>query len=299
MGYQLEKGKNIEDAVHSVAEEQVIKAIDELRDLALDPHPTVHQVRKRCKKLRGLIRLIRPTFDAYRQENVFLRDAARELSSIRDAQSIIESVDSLQTYYAGQVDERVFHKVRQELIARRQRITDDQEDMDQRLEIFLGKMHKLEHRIEEWQVNEEGYAAVADGLRKTFRRGRKYFSRAYLSPSTERFHEWRKLVKYHWYHLRLLHGIWPEMLTVQEETADKLADALGDDHDLDVLLTTVLTTPDAFGDDRQRQVLYGLIDRRRHSLRTDARLLGTYLFAEKPGSQVRRFGTYWEMWQKQ
>ena len=47
---------------------------------------TVHDVRKRCKKVRGLLRLVRPGLGPdYRRANADVRDAARELSSLRDA----------------------------------------------------------------------------------------------------------------------------------------------------------------------------------------------------------------------
>lgn len=59
MSYHLEIGESIEKGIKRIAHEQLDSAIDELTDDKLDPHDVVHQVRKRCKKLRGLLRLVR------------------------------------------------------------------------------------------------------------------------------------------------------------------------------------------------------------------------------------------------
>ena len=47
----------------------------------------VHEARKCCKKLRALLRLVRPAISArtYRDENTAFRDAARPLTAVRDA----------------------------------------------------------------------------------------------------------------------------------------------------------------------------------------------------------------------
>jgi hypothetical protein len=81
----------------------------------------VHQVRKLCKKLRGLIRLVRPEFDNFQKEDEFFRDAARELSYVRDAQSIIGLIDRRRTELqtrTGPLGERLFAEKPQRLAAR-------------------------------------------------------------------------------------------------------------------------------------------------------------------------------------
>jgi hypothetical protein len=63
MSYHLKRSDGpVQDGVRRIAVDQIDAAIAELDDKALDVHETVHQIRKRCKKLRGLIRLVRPAF---------------------------------------------------------------------------------------------------------------------------------------------------------------------------------------------------------------------------------------------
>ncbi len=62
-----------------------------------DADDVVHDLRKRCKRVRALLRLVRDSLgeDVYKSENRVLRDAARGLSPVRDAVVLIEVHDEL------------------------------------------------------------------------------------------------------------------------------------------------------------------------------------------------------------
>lgn len=296
MAYRIRRKKSVQKSVRKVALEQIDKAIGEILDEKLDRHGTVHQVRKRCKKIRGLIRLVRPVFDDYQEENEFFREAARELSFVRDAQSIIECFDGLMEHFQDHVNQEAIASVPEELAERRQKIADDKVGLENKLDEFLAKMREARRRAAKWKINDDGFSAVKGGLAKTYRRGRKASRKAYRNPSTENFHEWRKRVKYHWYHARLLRRIWPDMMSVWRGATDQLSDLLGDDHDLAVFRQTLLDDPDRFGSESDLQVIIGLIDRRRAELQAKALPLGKRLFAEKPKRLNSRLNSYWETW---
>ncbi|MGB3222003.1 MAG: CHAD domain-containing protein [Desulforhopalus sp.] len=297
MAYKIRKNKSVEKSVRKVVGEQIDKAIAEIEDDHLDSHETIHQVRKRCKKIRGLIRLIRPAFADYSRENKFIRNMARDLSFVRDAQSTIESLDLLAKHYQSHVDNTIFARARSELLDRRRKITEDSVLIEDKIHTFLGKLKKLRKHLEKWHVKDDGFSAVAGGMRKTYRRGRKAMPWAYDEPNMENFHEWRKRVKYHLYHMRLLREIWPEMIKAHQKTADELADLLGDEHDLAVLRQVFEDNIDGFGDKEKMSVLLALIDRRRRELQLEVRLPGERLFAEDDDQLVKRFGSYWAIWQ--
>lgn len=296
MAYRIRRKKAVQKSVRKVAREQIDRAIGEILDDSLDRHEAVHQVRKRCKKLRGLIRLVRPEFDDFQRENTFFRDAARKLSYVRDAQSAIECFDELIDHFHDQVDQHAFASVREQLAARRQEIADDRVGLDDRLDEFLAGMREARQRAGSWKIDTGGFSALAGGLSKTYGRGRAALEDAYDHPSTENFHEWRKRVKYHWYHARLLRRTWSDAMEVHVRAADDLAGLLGGDHDLAVLRSTVLDEPDAFGNTTDVQAFIGLIDRRRAELQSEARPQGERLFAEKPNRFAARLRKYWNTW---
>ena len=134
---------------------------------------------------------------------------------------------------------------------------------------------------------------IEDGLLRTYRRGRKALRIAYETPTAENFHEWRKRVKYHWYHLRLLRELWPAPMKPLAAEAKRLADLLGDDHDLAVLRETLVRDADTFGSASLIEALRALGKRRQDQLRTESKPLGWRLFAEKPGDFSRRMQRYW------
>jgi CHAD domain-containing protein len=296
MSYRFQRSDSVQLAVRKVAVEQIDRAIGEIENESLDKHETVHQVRKRCKKIRGLIRLVRPEFDAYCQENEFFRDAARELSSVRDAQSMLECFDELTSHFREPLDPNAFSTLRETLEQRRRDVANQQMDLEQQLDRFLGKMRAAKARAESWQLSDGDEAAIRGGLKKTYRRARKGLRHAYQEKTAESFHEWRKRVKYHSYHIRLLRRMWPTMMRARRDAVSHLSDLLGDDHDLMVFHQQLIKFPNAYGSERERQMLLGLIERRSLQLRSEARILGERLFAEKPANLTRRYIRYWRIW---
>ena len=89
-------------------------------------------------------------------------------------------------------------------------------------------------------------------------------------PTDETLHEWRKRVKDLWYVLDILQPIRPAFTKRRGEEAHKLADDLGDDHDLAVLRQVLSDLEDRHGVHAARDVILPLIDRRRAELQQDA-----------------------------
>ena len=295
MGYRILSDEAVLNAVRRIAGEQIDNAISEIQSNAIDDPESVHQVRKRCKKIRGLIRLVRPRMDdTYQFENAWYRDAARKLSVLRDAHSMIGTIDSLMERFGDQVDGGTLARIGRQLKDRRSRIVRDEVDVRQRLTGLAGRMQQGRRRIDVWSFPETGFDAVSAGLAKTYSRGRKAMAIAYMEPSAERFHEWRKRTKYHWYHMRLLQSVWDKAMRARREDVHLLSEYLGDAHDLAILGATLRAEPDDFGDVRTVHLLLGLIDRRQAELYSEARPLGRRVFAEKPKHFVERLGTYWE-----
>ena len=79
------------------------------------------------------------------------------------------------------------------------------------------------------------------------------------------------------------------------DQAHKLADYLGDEHDLTVLRETALARHDCFSDEQTLPALLALIDRCQDALREKAIYLGLRLYEEKPKAFAARFGQYWKI----
>ena len=302
VAFRLLAGESVEEGVRRIVVEQIDRALTALsaggRDDG-DLHEGVHDARKRCKKIRAVLRLVRPALgDTYRSENARFRDAGRLLSDARDAAAIIETFDDqIAEPFRGHLDDRRLAVVRDALVARRDELTRDL-DVVGLVGEFTERLHAGRDAAAGWELSAQDWQAIGPGLGKTYARGRKAMVVAYDDATTEAFHEWRKRVKYHRYHMKLLGELWPGPVTARRKACHVLSDYLGDDHDLAVFRGVLQAEADRF-DEQDLRLVIGAVDRRRGELQTLARPEGERIFAEPAERFVERFGLYWSAWQSQ
>ena len=258
---------------------------------------TAHDARKRFKKLRAVLRLVRSDLGRkrYREANTLLRDAGRELSSLRDAQVQVQTLETLAERFPDKSYRQVFEGTRRTLRSRQQHAEAQGTVLAEEVAV---KVAALEDRILSWHVGDT-WNVVGPNLARMYERGLEAFENAYRYPSDVGFHEWRKGVKDLWYHLRILNPLWPEVMDALTAQASRLADLLGKEHDMAVLAQTLAAEPEAFGDAAGVEALLGLIERHRQNLRAEARLLGQRLYADKRKRFVERLEAFWRVWQEE
>lgn len=293
MAYRFGADESAREAIVRCAREQLDHAVSELSEgIGDDPVGAVHSARKAVKKERSLLRLARGAMPRAqrRRENRALRDAARGLSGVRDADVMIETVTHLSDRFAGQLPESAFAKIAEQLEqdrdARRGQSTASALDAHAVQELGAVRL-----RIDDWQLTRGGWDAIESGLLRSYRRGRKAFAGAQRKPSMEDLHAWRKRVKDLWYQERLLAPICGPAIRGQAKDAHRLADLLGDDHDLGVLRQTL--TRGHIGAAVDLDAIVALIDHRRGELQGEAINIGKRIYAEKPQAFRRRMRRSW------
>ncbi|MEZ5395537.1 MAG: CHAD domain-containing protein [Bryobacterales bacterium] len=138
-------------------------------------------------------------------------------------------------------------------------------------------------------------AAEPAGLKRSYRRGRKALREACQAPRPEAFHEWRKRVKYHRDHCRLIRLAWEGPLDARRKESHRLTDLLGEHHDLAELHQLLLSRPGSFGGREAVRVALERAGERRAALELEAFRLGRKLYAEAPKRLARRFQTFWRL----
>jgi CHAD domain-containing protein len=300
MSYELKIAEPIDAGVRRIATELIDDAIAQVDNAGENRHEAVHEVRKDCKRLRGLLRLVRPCAPKlYKTENAFFRDAAASLSGLRDAEAALESYDALLDAFADEVDRQGLSPARAALTRHKKHLAENVADLDDRLATFGAHMRDARQRVADWKLPNDdpghgggGFGLLGPGLAKTYGRGRDAMEAAYADPSVERFHEWRKRAKYLRYHTRLLRPAWPRLLRRTRSEVKTLSDLLGDDHDLAVLEQVLEQVLD--GDQGRLDVLKALMRQRSAQLRDRAYWLGRRVYAEKPKAFRKRIGSYWD-----
>jgi CHAD domain-containing protein len=284
--YKLKAGETVPRGIARIARGRIDHALDELEGRSdSSPEEGVHEARKDMKKLRAVVRLVRDEVGdhVYRRENDCFRDAGRELSGLRDADVMLSTLATLDTG----IPEEAVGELRQALEAHKIRTAAGarQQASAQVVEILT----TARRRIGRWPLDGDGFEAVAGGLERIYRRGRKDFLRARAEPTTENLHEWRKRVKDLWYHLTILRTAWPPVMDALADEAHTLSEHVGDDHDLSVLLAWAEeNAPDSAA------AIAGPVERRRDELQAKAFELGARLYADKPGAFMRRLEGWWD-----
>lgn len=289
MRYVLTPAHSTQRDVRRVARECLDDAIERL-DAVLSPddiETSVHEVRKRCKETRGLARLVRPSLgDGFRAFDRTVRSAANELSAMRDAHVLLDTFDLL---LAARPDDEWLRSLRdhQARLAIAPRI----EVPFARARELLAEARPLSQH---WKIA-EGFEPIEDGLEVTYRLGRDRLHRAIELPSDPRVHDWRTAVKHLWYQLRLLQDASPSVLGPVVEQLDDLADALGDDHDLAVLVELLDEDPERFGPLAAVDHARTLARSAQASLRERAFRSGAVIYAEAADDFSRRVAAYWRL----
>lgn len=294
MAYRLDPDEGVRTALRRCAREQLDHAIKDLSEgIEHDPVAAVHSARKAVKKERALLRLTRGTLPRRQRvrENATLRDAARELSGAREAEVNIQTLNELAERYTGQLPESTFDAFREPL-EREQALERELLVRSALSSEAVQELGAVSVRIDDWTFKRGGWEALEPGLSRIYRRGRKAFRRARTKPSVENLHEWRKRVKDDWYALRLLASTGGPSVRGQAKEAHRLADLLGDDHDLGVLRQTLVRLSGQVAVDTDP--LLALLQRRRDELQTEAFFVGSRLYAEKPKAFERRIQRCWK-----
>ena len=98
MTFELKPDESLRRGIRRIARKQMDLALEELTGAhAGGRDQAVHEARKAFKKVRAVLRLVRPVIGeaAYRAENSCFRDAGRPLTEVRDAKILIETLDGL------------------------------------------------------------------------------------------------------------------------------------------------------------------------------------------------------------
>lgn len=267
----------------------------------------VHGSRKSIKRIRALLRLIRYEIGEkiYRFENSWMRDTARLLSEVRDSAVVVGAIEDIRDLYGSFLADGTFEETWEKLVLRRDRIEQRAMEDPKVIPRVVVNLERARSRYASWPTDSDakpaygmairdGFEAVGPGLRATHARGRCEMVAAYKRPTPQHFHLWRKRAKYLKHQMEILTPMWPEVMIGMAITLDRIADLLGQDHDLAALLELLADRPDLCPNPMERSLMSALAQQRRADLQTASRILGRRIYTETPPSLDSRLQAYWE-----
>jgi CHAD domain-containing protein len=282
MSYRIEKNEALSTALGRIAAEEIALAMTELR--RPNRARAMHNTRKSLKRLRSLLRSLRVAFPQplFRRENRRLAAAGRKIAPLRDVQVQLRALGKLRAKNAAA------KRIEKDLLRRQRACTRQIPSLRRAVRQMLS-------------VSRESFAALparlatpehlAASLKRVYKRGRAALKSARRNSTPESLHEWRKQAKILGHGLDLIERLCPKAAGTMMKRTEQLCQALGDDHDL-FLVLQVLRREDAARPARDYRRLAGLISEKRGRLEKQAFKLGRKIYGEKPGA----FGDILESW---
>jgi CHAD domain-containing protein len=290
MSYRFRIRETVPAGIRRIALEQIDQALAQLTGPGNDPVRAVHNARMCFKRLRAVLRLVRNEIgtDLYKRENALYRDAGRRLSAVWHSAAKLRTLDQL----VEQCDERPILDAAagtRERLAREHRTTVCEMFEGQLLAEVATTLQEARTHVDTWPIEHDDFSTLMSGIWRVYKRGRKWDAFARGGFNDEDLHEWRKQVKYLWYHLRILRPCWSDMLCDLASSLQDLSDSLRDDRGLAELRFFL-------GD--ESFVLTGLIDQRRAGLRPAVRSLGQRVYAKEPALFAAHIADHWRAWRQ-
>jgi len=290
MAYRLLKSESISASLRRIVAEELQAGFRQLTRKRPDTATAVHEVRKSIKKVRAALRLVRDQLGPYYStENARLREISRRLAEARDAEAMLQTLSDLE-----ERTDRSFPSARDRLGAERAKQQSGQRGVLK--EAANGLRKTLED--EPPAIPENDFSTLAPGLRKTFRQGRKALRVVREDSSDANYHDLRKRVKDHWYHVRLLGNLGSKRVREYEKRLKRLGNWLGDDNNLAVLRQKIHSQPGAYGKPVEIAALQAAIQKRQRQLRRKALAYAEEIYGKKPGEMAGWLERRWRAWKK-
>lgn len=258
-------------------------------------HENIHQARLCFKRIRSFLRLGRKGLGelSYSKYNTFYRDQSRALSQLRDLSALLETLPYFIKTRRKQSSRILLSKLRYKLQIQRKQQLNNIIAGNIKVEVITA-LQDLSDEIPKWNFQAEARDVFITGVRRTFSRGRKLFQTTILNPDDHHFHEWRKQVKYSWYHLLVLTPLWPGIMNAWAGEVQKLSQMLGKHHDL-VLLENYLKT--AMVEPKFRKQITNFLKSlqlKKLHIEQESFALGSKIYSENPAEFGKRLNTYWQ-----
>lgn len=253
----------------------------------------VHEARKSVKRLRALVSLIaRDLGDDAKSFDQTLRDVNRTLSATRDATVALTTLEGL----ALAAENGLANDFAAARAALDRRLAESRE---QDIHVERDVLVPLNQLLQRWQQRswpDEEWALLEPNLRKTYRKGRRMLQEIADGAPAEKLHDLRKLVKQTQYHAEFLMPIGVSRLQTEHDEWERLADLLGQHHDLWVLQDLLRTTSTKDLTRSSRTLVLGQIRQAASKLEQDISDVAPILYAERPRAFTDRWCAYWNHW---
>jgi CHAD domain-containing protein len=296
VAYRLKPGESVREGLRRIARDELSTAAGGLRKATVRSRDdAIHEARKSIKKVRAILRLMRGELgNIYPIENRRLRDVGRRLSVYRDGTVMIETLDQLAARHKDDGSAPALAAIRRGLVENKLR-----QQRGSRMTVAMLRaadaLLATAARVNRWRLVMDGPVALAPGMETAYRGGRAGFEAVRRHAHAADCHEWRKRVKDHWYHLRLLENRWNPATRARERSLKELETCLGEHHNLQVLSERLAAKAVRKRMPKEAKICRELIGELQRELRHKAIALGESLYSESPEVFRKHLAQLWRL----
>ena len=282
---------------HETLRDGLLRVVDELIDsltnsqahVSQNGEEDIHRVRTTIKRLRALLRLIRPAIypSFFNRENARLRTAAALLSFARDAEVARGTLKTLPV--SDEIDREAVRSMLSGLETRAEPVADfhgTRAEVNRRLEQTRLNFHRLKLRGSDREVLEAGIRAV-------YRQGRRRMKAAIKKDQDNAFHRWRIRAKNLYYELQFLESVSTKRVGQIVSRLSELEDQIGHDHDAAILRARLKNQPKTFGGEETVHRVVTCLDSQTRELRQKVVPLGRKIWRQKPRRFAQKIVRHW------
>ncbi len=293
----LRRRESVRNGLIRIGRRQATAALHRIEHSKKTDHTEdIHFVRVQCKRLRALLRLLKPVTDveAVTRENLRLRDAGRALSGFRDA---FVAGETFQQVFEGAAPRHLRDASR--LLGVKRAQIKSKQDLDTALKECARTLRHIADEFRQLPISARGWMALAPGLEHSYRRARKDYQRCAdrgAGHLGDCFHDWRKCVKDLGYQLEIFENLDNKEVHRMRKAVRRLGSLLGEDHDLIVFAEHVREREKHYAGLANFRPVRKRLRRRLKELREKEFTLAHKLFADKPRLWLRALADQWKLW---
>ena len=292
-GLGVRRSETIERALVRVVGEQLNVVTAALEAEPEDLGRAVHVARRTLKKVRALLKLVVPDegVSALTSPVLELRDAGRAISSLRDADVLVQTAAAVAKRLSSDAELEAFAPL-EDLVREEYEARSTEGD---RAGLATAANHVATARasIDVWTPEQEGFTLISDRLGAWYCRAKKAMVKACGEASAKAFHSWRKRSKDVRHQLEFLAPVAPE-LKVAAKDFHRLTDVLGEANDL-LQLEIAARRLGSDGLASPGGVLESIAEMQR-SQWSEACDLGRTLYSRRPADHVAELAGHWQRW---
>ncbi|MCE7896245.1 MAG: CHAD domain-containing protein [Gammaproteobacteria bacterium PRO8] len=273
MAYLIRRRKSLDAEIRRILAAQLRHATRLLDHWADDPRASVHGARLTFKRIRAVLRLIRPgAAYIYRVEDAVFGGLGHDLARARDLESALQAARLLESRLPTQSCRNALRRLQRSLERRVAR--EYSHDLPRVMARARETLAAAARRVPDMPLQQLRRKDVRQGVASTLGRCTTAGAQAALSWNAGDLHRWRIQVKYLYHQSQLMQQMLPGWAQEAGPVLKGIGQQLGQHHDL-VLLDLLGSQPDGLGRDSHWASIRGVALEARDALAAAALAAGT------------------------